>query len=208
MSSIKKVFFTSDWHIGHEKSIEMDNRPFSDVEHMKRVLINNFNASVPVDGVTYFLGDMGMCTSKELTSVMSQLNGIKILVLGNHDKGPNSMYNTGFDVVLYGAVLNLAKHRVTVSHCPLLDTFREDTTDMKGCDGTQLWHGNDRDTHKKLSFVNEGQFHLHGHIHSRKDKKVSKRIEDRQLDVGVCANNYRPVSQSQVESFIARIINE
>jgi calcineurin-like phosphoesterase family protein len=120
----------------------------------------------------------------------------------------HSLYNSGFDVVLYGAVIYIARQRVTLSHCPLLDTYREDTTGMRGSVEGEPWHGNNRPKHRLSSFLNEGQFHAHGHIHSRKGKTVAKKILGRQLDVGVPANNYTPVSWSQFESFIMKTLQK
>ena len=207
MSNRKPTFFTADWHCFHANSIKFDNRPFRDVEHMHKVLVNNYNAIVPPSGVCYFLGDMGMGPSGEMKSFLAQLNGTKILVLGNHDKGTNSMYNIGFDVVLHGAMTYIAGERVTMSHCPLLGVYREDTTGMKRTDGTENWHGESRETHQKLSFTDEGQFHLSGHIHSPNSGK-SQRTLGRQMDVGVVANDYRPVSISKIESWIAQVKKE
>lgn len=199
-TGIKKVFFTSDWHLGHANVIKFDNRPFDDVHHMTRVLVNNFNSTVPPDGITYFLGDMGLCGTDEMSKVIKGLNGTKILILGNHDKGSNSMYNAGFDVVLYGATLFVAGHKVTLSHCPLQGIRREDTADMKNSNPNENWHGESR--HDRFSTPSYGQFHIHGHIHSPNGGK-SVKILDKQMDVGVAANNYRPVSISVIESWIA-----
>ena len=55
----KNIYFTSDWHVGHDNVLKFDNRPFKDVDHMHRVLINNYNSTVKPDDVCYFLGDMG-----------------------------------------------------------------------------------------------------------------------------------------------------
>ena len=208
MNSKKNIFFTSDWHIGHVNSIEFDNRPFKDIDHMHEVLINNFNSSVREQDVTYFLGDMGLTNGDAIQKVVSRLNGTKVAVIGNHDKGPNSLYNMGFDVVLYGGVLYIAQERVTFSHCPLMGVWRENTMDMKGAAIGEYWHGESREKSKWFSFEDEGQFHLHGHIHSRKDRDRSKKIQGRQIDVGVPANNYRPVSMSSLESLICRIKRE
>lgn len=200
------IFFTSDWHIGHQNSIIFDERPFKNLDHMHRVLINNYNSTVPENGVCYFLGDMGMCGSGELAKVISQLNGTKILVLGNHDKGVNAMYNSGFDAVLHGAVTYIADERVSMSHCPLRGVWREDTTNMRGSDPENLenWHGETRKKHSKLTFNDEGQFHLHGHIHSHPDRKEkSTKTLGKQYDVGVPANNYTPVSYGTLAAWIA-----
>lgn len=197
----KPTFFTSDFHIGHSKSIEFDNRPFRDLDHMHQVLVNNYNAIVPEDGICYHLGDVGMGDFDSIKKVLDQLNGTKVCVLGNHDGNVNRMYRLGFDVVLYSATLYIAGEKVTLSHCPLRGVFREDVTEMKNNKGDVNWHGESR--HDKFSVENEGQFHLHGHLHSSKEK--GKLVKDgKQWDIGVVGNNYRPVSISAVESWISK----
>lgn len=195
----KPTFFTADWHLGHEKAIGYDQRPFKSISHMHECLIARYNATVPENGICYFLGDIGNKT-EEVSKVISRLNGTKVLLLGNHDKGMTTMYNCGFDVVLYSASIYIGTNRITMSHCPLLDVFREDCAGMKN--PNENWHGESRDKHRMSAIRDEGQFHLHGHIHSRKDKAQSKKILGKQYDVGVCANGYTPVSLSMIESWV------
>ena len=200
----RHISFTSDWHIGHANCIKFDERPFDDLSHMHEILIIRYNACVPENGICYFLGDMGN-RPEEIRKVMSRLNGTKVLIIGNHDKGVNTMYNCGFDVVLFSASLMIDKERVTMSHCPLMGVFREDTSKMKkhDPDNPENWHGEHRRKHQNCSLLDEGHFHLHGHIHSRKNKKQSKKILGKQYDVGVTANKYAPVSMSQIESWVS-----
>jgi len=193
----KPVFFTSDWHIGHEKVISYSNRPFNNVDHMSETLIKRYNSTVPKNGVCYFLGDMGFCSKEILHKVISSLNGTKVLVLGNHDKKTQGMYNLGFDVVMYGATLLIANKRVTLSHCPLLGVYREVVDKDKGVN----WHGDIKESRKIFTCSDEGQYHLHGHIHSPNSNK-SEKIAGKQYDVGVDANKFTPVSESQIESWI------
>lgn len=115
MQNRKPIFFTSDLHIGHKNSIKFDNRPFDDLDHMHRVLINNYNAIVPENGICYFLGDIGMCSIDLLKDFVSKLNGTKVCILGNHDGNVNRMYNIGFDAVLHSATLYIAGEREL--HC-------------------------------------------------------------------------------------------
>lgn len=210
MSNRKSIHFTSDWHIGHQNSIKFDDRPFKDLDHMHRVLINNYNAQVPEDGLCYFLGDIGLSSSEILGKILAQLNGTKVLILGNHDKKFNAMYDLGFDVVLNGAIIYIAGERVTMTHCPLRGVFRENTEHMRSAYSDQdrtegikdkNWHGE----HKQVAFSceDEGQFHLHGHIHSGPANDKLK-FDGRQFDVGVCANKYRPIHISEIESWIAK----
>lgn len=198
--NFKPTFFTSDWHIGHEKVLELDKRPFHNLYEMHEALVTRYNSTVPDNGICYFLGDMGN-TTDDIRKVINRLKGTKVLILGNHDKGTTTMYNCGFDVVLYSGTIYIGDHRITMSHCPLLGIRREDTSNMKS-GGSDNWHGEHREKHRKSALIDEGQFHLHGHIHSRKDKPESTKILGKQYDVGVSANNYTPISISQIESWV------
>lgn len=195
-----KLYFTSDWHVGHHNCLSFDNRPYKDLDEMHEALIKNFNYLVPDHGITYFLGDMGLCNNGLLKSVIDRLNGKKILIEGNHDRGMDSMYGAGFDVVLQKGQFSIGETIITMSHCPLKGVYREDTSGMCNSDGTENWHNEDKYA-DKYAFEDFGQVHLHGHIHSPNGGK-SQKILGRQMDVGVIANNYKPVSLSEVQSFI------
>ena len=202
----RNTYFTSDWHIGHAAVIKFSCRPFVDVDHQSRVLANNYNSTVGTNDICYFLGDMGLCSGEDLKRVMKQLNGIKILILGNHDKkGRQFWFECGFSAVMYSSSLRVGGETVTMTHCPLYGVFRENTMAMKGVDNNNLpnWHGEEKNFKKGFAIPSWGQFHLHGHIHSPNSGK-SVKILDKQYDVGVDGNNYRPVSLSTIESWIAK----
>ena len=76
---------------------------------------------------------------------------------------------------------------------------------MKGNTEGEMWHGEFRN--KRFSVPDDGQFHLHGHIHSPNGGKSTK-ILDRQFDCGLPGNNYRPVHISHVESWIMKTLKE
>ncbi len=114
----RRIYFTSDWHVGHANVLVLDKRPFQDLDHMHTVLVNNYNSTVGQEDLCYFLGDMGLCKSDALRDVVARLNGTKVLILGNHDKGATAMRRIGFDVVLNQAALEIAGKLVTMTHCP------------------------------------------------------------------------------------------
>ena len=198
----KRIFFTADWHLGHENCLQFDNRPFQSLDDMERTLIKRFNATVPRFGLTYFLGDMGR--TPRLKEVLQKLNGTHVLVLGNHDHKMHGMYNKGFHVVVNSASLIIAKQIVTLSHCPLTGVWREDTSNFKNSTPGENWHREKYNV--QYSVPNFGQFHLHGHTHMSKERGSVK--SGRQWDVGVVGNNYQPVSISQVESWINKTLKE
>lgn len=193
-------FVTSDWHLGHENSIKFDHRPFKDLHDMHRVLINNYNASVRLNDICYFLGDISFRDAGK--DIIPKLNGKKICILGNHDQ-KSKMLDMGFDLVLNAVMITLGKNIITMSHCPLRGVFREsainqDGEPMKNFKPFESWHGESR--HDEYSLPDFGQYHLHGHTHKRPGNDVKS---GRQWDIGVVGNNYRPVSSSQIESWIA-----
>lgn len=201
MSDRRPTFFASDHHIGHKNVLEYDTRPFRTLDEMHETLIIRHNSTVPPNGLTYFLGDVGLSSGDVVERVIRRMNGQKVLVLGNHDKGMNAMYKAGFDVVLNSAVIYIAGQRVTMSHCPLRGVWRENVEGMKGAQDGENWHGESKQ--HRFTVADEGQFHLHGHIHSPNGGK-SERILGKQFDVGVVANKYRPVSISEIESWITK----
>lgn len=200
----RNIFFTSDHHYFHESSLKLDNRPFKDMDEMIVGLRRRHNSMVGENDICYFLGDMGF-SGGDLKSVMDKLNGTKILILGNHDKKQQAMLNSGFDAAMNSCSMYIANELVTMSHCPLRGVWREDTTGMRKFVVSENWHGESR--HEEFLVEDKGQFHLHGHIHSPNGGK-STRTLGRQLDVGVTANNYSPVSISQIESWIVRTKRE
>lgn len=199
----RKIYLTSDWHVGHENCLKFDNRPYDSLDEMHKDMIKTFNHWVPKHGITYFLGDMGFGPNDLLGNIIRQLNGTKILVRGNHDRKMDAMYNAGFDVVLEKAQITIGSDIITMTHCPLKGVFREDTKGMRGCTGKEKWHGETKHGNK-YSIEDFGQWHLSGHIHSGPHKKQSIRCLGRQMDVGVVANKYKPVSISEIQSWIAK----
>jgi len=207
---MKKHFVTSDLHLGHAKSIEFDKRPFKDVEHMHYKIIENFNKVVPTDGITFILGDVGFRDKNATRDVITSLNGTLILILGNHDDGVEAALKLGFHAAIYGAVIYIQGHRVTMSHCPLKGVYREPTDHFHN-ESRRGWNWHGEDKNHRFTFADEGQFHLHGHIHSSKHTEhleVGKRMVHlgRQLDIGLPAHNYRPVPMGYVESWIMKTV--
>lgn len=80
------TFYTSDTHFGHERILELCERPFSDVTRMNEALIERWNNVVQPEDTVYHLGDVALGKIAESLPLISRLNGYKILVLGNHDR--------------------------------------------------------------------------------------------------------------------------
>lgn len=81
------VYFTSDLHLGHRGIIEMQQRPFSNVEEMNRCLLEHYNSVVQTNDTVYLLGDLcHHLPVPQANEWIRRMKGKKILVRGNHDK--------------------------------------------------------------------------------------------------------------------------
>ena len=84
------IYFIADTHFSEENIMRYENRPFGSVEEMNQVMISNWNGIVKDEDIVYVLGDFG--AEGQEAQILSQLQGIKYLVKGNHDTGSNQYY--------------------------------------------------------------------------------------------------------------------
>ncbi len=92
-------FFVADLHFGDGNIIRYENRPFASVEEMDAALIKNWNQCVSSEDTVYVLGDFSAyCDEQRDKELLGKLNGIKILIRGNHDihYSPETWRRLGF----------------------------------------------------------------------------------------------------------------
>ncbi len=155
---------------------------------MNQALIQNINDTVSTEDDLWILGDFSYGISKEEVRALRKLISCRHvhLIYGNHDKDYSS--DQIFQSVQQYKELKTAYGRVVLFHYPILE-----------------W-----------SAAHYGSIHLHGHIHSTGDyneENLSKKFADRIsyghtakhedlglriYDVGVDANNYRPISIERI----------
>lgn len=101
---MNRVFVISDTHFGHRKIIDIEPvyRPFATIEEHDLALVERWNATVKPKDTVWHLGDVFM-GGQENHSILGKLNGIKRLVLGNHDIYPLEIYQKYFGKI-FGAV--------------------------------------------------------------------------------------------------------
>ena len=165
------IYFTSDLHLGHRGIIEMQNRPFKNVEEMNRVIVDNYNEVVHKNDTVYFLGDISHhMPIDRVNELLGMMKGKKILVKGNHDK----KYEPGlFEVICDFKTVSLNGQYFALMHYPMLSWPK-----------------------------NSGSIQLHGHIHSDESYNLlNKEDKVKRYDVGVDANQFRPVSVKQILDF-------
>ena len=92
-----KVFLTADMHFGHENIIKYENRPFLTAELMDKAIIKNWNKVVAKSDTVFVAGDVSFHGKEKTKEIVTQLNGKKILIKGNHDQRNNNWWlDAGF----------------------------------------------------------------------------------------------------------------
>ena len=89
---MSNIFLCSDHHFGHASPITVfkrdDGSPlrvFKDVTHMNEYMVMQHNRVVSPNDKVYFLGDIAVSKSNKHLSILSRMNGEKVLIKGNHD---------------------------------------------------------------------------------------------------------------------------
>lgn len=84
---------------------------------MDRQLIRFWNEEVDPKDLVFVLGDFSFYNREKTAQIISQLNGHKVLIKGNHDRSCNSMIELGFDE----AYKELEYDGWRLSHYPIYD---------------------------------------------------------------------------------------
>lgn len=122
-----KVFITSDHHFFHRNIIKYCNRPFNSIEEMNEFMIKKWNEIVSPGDLVIHLGDFCLYGIDKVKKIRNQLNGIIILVKGNHDY--EEMDECGFIVVKGSMQLG----KLILTHRPIpLDEIPKGFTNVHG----------------------------------------------------------------------------
>lgn len=114
---VNRVFVIADTHFGHKRIIEADmekgSRPFDTIEQHDEELVYRWNTTVKKHDTVWHLGDVGF--GENFWDYVARLNGIKKLVMGNHDNHDTNLYLKYF-TRLYGC---MKLRNALFSHAPV-----------------------------------------------------------------------------------------
>ena len=169
------IYYTSDLHLGHANIITHCNRPFSAVDEMDEVLIDNWNAKVTNADTVYVLGDLMFRIRRPPEEYLSRLKGKKHLVVGNHDKTWMRKVDLcrWFESVEMMSFFTNGERKITMCHYPMMS-----------------W-----------PFSNHGGWMLYGHIHENTNMDCWSLIasNDHMLNAGVDINGFAPVTFEEMQ---------
>lgn len=180
-------WWTSDWHLNHSNILKFRNadgnplRPFSSVEEMNEIIVENFNSLVKPGDKVYLGGDMfwgrKQKDKEDAEAFVKRLNGELHLMLGNHDDFPIDFY-TSLGIIVENAWRDWGdpkepKH-FRWTHVPV-------HTSCLGRDkrGRQI-------------------FNVHGHTHNNIIQNNDLRPDNRYINICVERTNYKPVHIDQL----------
>ncbi len=174
------IYFTADTHFGHANIIEYCQRPFSSVGEMDQALIRNWNEVIGPDDIVYHLGDFTLGEPKQAQLYFSQLNGYIIVpcLPWHHDRRWQK-------ISLGRPYFESASRKYVTLVASSLDVLQNEEHGQDDYPLTiTLCHYPLAEWDRK----HYGAWHLHGHSHGR------YHAPGMILDVGVDAQNYRPIS--------------
>jgi len=81
------IYFIGDTHFNHKNIIAYTSRQdqMTNLDEMHQIIIERWNSVVTDEDIVYFLGDFGFGGSRVFHEFLPQLNGQKIIIIGNHD---------------------------------------------------------------------------------------------------------------------------
>ena len=156
-----RTFITSDIHFSHTNIMKFcpESRKFRDVTDMDESIIRIWNSTVGVDDLTYILGDVAFCPAPKAISIVSRLNGRKILIKGNHDSKlvKDPAFCKQFEEVVDYKRMTHNGQGIVMFHYP-------------------IWEWDQ---------MHRGAVHFHGHLHAR-PTGIEGRIFDVAMDGNNC----------------------
>lgn len=190
------TFFTSDWHLGHAKINQLAGRPFESTEEMNEEIIRRHNERVTNSDIVFVHGDTVMGNFKENLKLVQRMNGVKLLIPGNHDRvhpayeikdakrtEAYAMYReAGFKIlpiITYHTAPNAGVPFV-MCHFPYLG----DSQDVE------------RYSEYRPKFNSSMPWLVHGHVHEK------WKVNGTQINVGVDVWDFYPVSLEEIQEII------
>lgn len=183
-------FFTSDTHFGHQRIIELCDRPVSSVDEMNEVMIQRWNSVVKPTDTVYHMGDVALGKIADSLPLVGRLNGKKILVPGNHDR-------------VFSGVKQSHRERFFPEYMKVFDFINAEISSVWIGDKMAIMshfpyvgdsHGEDRYSEKRPP--DNGFPLIHGHVHDE------WKHNGRMFNVGVDVNDFHPVHEDEIAEWI------
>jgi calcineurin-like phosphoesterase family protein len=162
--------------------LEYEKRGFDSVPAMDYAMVKMWNKYIKPEDKVIHLGDFALTGRERRQELLSQLNGYKVIIWGNHDPGLNALVRDGFDEAYRWMIADIVDTvlepdgNITFRRCRAL--FIHDYCH---------WAQNTKvPAHLSISIV------ICGHAHGNWKTK-----DNRAVNVGVDNWDYKPISFAQ-----------
>ena len=113
MKNRNEVYFIADLHLAHENMAV--HRGFENAAHMFEYIKLQWNSKVRKGDIVYILGDLTMEKRGPL-ELLDELNGTKIVILGNHDRPQDTPFILKHCIKVSGM---MSYKGMILTHCPI-----------------------------------------------------------------------------------------
>lgn len=124
------IYITSDLHFCHNKDFLYTPRGFQSIFEHDKAIIKNWNKVIKNDDLVYILGDLMLNDDVQGRKNFNQLNGNKIIILGNHDTESRKLFYPhlrGVQDIKIADIINYDNWSFYLSHYPVkLGSFNPD----------------------------------------------------------------------------------
>lgn len=177
--------YISDTHFGHVNIMRLSKRPFSSVQEMDKVMIENWNKVVKPNDEVYFLGDFCYKSGESPEYYLEQLNGKKYFIIGNHDNPiikNRRVYNRYFETIEQMMTVQDGNDSIVLCHYPLVE-----------------WNGFFRNA-----------LHFYGHVHNNVQNETYKILAKipNAYNVGVDILDFTPQSKEKVIQYNKQFLKQ
>lgn len=166
-------YYTADLHFGYQKLIDKKERPFSSLEEMHELLIDNINRRTSENDVLIIGGDVA-CYGYDPVPLLKRIKCHKVLIKGNHDEHllSFSSFRRCFADIRSSEIIRENKTKIFLSHYPHAE-----------------WDG-----------LYKGIWHFYGHVH--KSQQAGAMLMDlfypTAVNIGVDKNDYEPKTAEEL----------
>jgi calcineurin-like phosphoesterase family protein len=209
---VGKTYWTSDWHWGHERIIELCNRPFKSIGEMNREILDRVNSVVTSRDTLVILGDVIMGRFEETVKLLAQVQAKRIWILpGNHDRFSLAYRNRGGPEAQRTAreLWRLEYEQARSVRGRVIRAEEDRVPSVWGAEiggePVAISHypyagdSGKTDRHRWLRPVDQGLPLIHGHVHG------AWRTQGRMFNVGVDVNDFAPVGEDVLSAWLERL---
>lgn len=182
-----QTYFSSDLHFGHNKDFMYELRGFHSIEEHDEIIIKNWNEIVKPEDKVYILGDLMLNDTDTGIEKVNQLNGRKVIILGNHDtpiriERYREELNDIIDI-MYAYQFKYNKHYLYLSHYPTITANYDDDKPWAKHLINLFGH-----THQKEKFYNNNPYMYNVGLDANDNKPVSideilERIKEKKMEM-------------------------